>query len=160
MAAFQKPKSNNVSDLASLEHQHDYDEQGASFRQHIHDVFMASFSRNMMEQCGVEVIDMSIEDIRITNQDLANAMARGAVKQTELEMANIDRRVREMQATTQSRANIIEAEGQARAIDIMAKVCRQYLKQIYFICCLFTAIDTIRYALRPRQPGFVRSTLR
>ena len=40
---------------------------------------------------------MSIEDIRITNQELASAMARGAVKQTELEMANIDRKVREMQ---------------------------------------------------------------
>lgn len=65
---------------------------------------------------------MSIEDIRITNAELASAMARGAVKQTELEMANIDRRVREMQATTLSRANCIEAEGQARAIDIMAKV--------------------------------------
>ncbi len=73
-------------------------------------------------QCGVKVWDMSVEDIRITNVELQSAMARGAVKQTELEMANIDRRVREMQATTASRANIIEAEGQARAIDIMAKV--------------------------------------
>jgi len=118
MAAFQKPKTN---DPASAD-DYGYEDQGSSFRQHIHDVFMASFSQNMMEQCGVEVIDMSIEDIRITNAELASAMARGAVKQTELEMANIDRRVREMQATTKSRANIIEAEGEARAIDIMAKV--------------------------------------
>ena len=95
---------------------------------------------------------MSVEDITITNAELASAMARGAVKQTELEMATIDRRVREMQgrsnrlfnllyqhacvklnsgcsslryhvsATTASRASIIEAEGQARAIDIMVSI--------------------------------------
>eukprot|EP00750_Incisomonas_marina_P032287 INCI910.1.p1 GENE.INCI910.1~~INCI910.1.p1 ORF type:complete len:713 (+),score=132.37 INCI910.1:127-2139(+) len=129
MAAFQKPKS-NTGDLSGLEHQHDFEEQGSSFRQHIHDVFMDSFSRNMLDQCGVEVIDMSIEDIRITNAELASAMARGAVKQTELEMANIDRRVREMQATTLSRANCIEAEGQARAIDIMAKAEAARIREV------------------------------
>ena len=135
MAAFQKPKTNPGDDgaaqLSTLEHQHEFDEeQGSSFRQHIHDVFMDSFSKNMSEQCGVLVIDFSIEDIRITNAELASAMARGAVKQTELEMANIDRRVREMQATTQSRANIIEAEGQARAIDIMAKAEAARIREV------------------------------
>lgn len=52
MAAFQKPKS-NAGDLSGLEHQHDFEEeQGSSFRQHIHDVFMDSFSRNMLDQVG------------------------------------------------------------------------------------------------------------
>ena len=55
MSAFQKPKI-NADDLGTLEHQH-VDEQGASFRQHIHDVFMESFSQNMKSKvnnwCGV-----------------------------------------------------------------------------------------------------------
>ena len=55
MAAFQKPKS-NTGDLSGLEHQHDFEEQGSSFRQHIHDVFMDSFSRNMLDQVGIRLL--------------------------------------------------------------------------------------------------------
>ena len=43
-------------------------EAGGSFRQLIHDNFMVSFSKSMSEDCGIHVIDMSIEDVAITNK--------------------------------------------------------------------------------------------
>ena len=43
------------------------DATSTSFKQHVHDVFMLQFTSNM-ESCGIKVIDMSIEDVEITNQ--------------------------------------------------------------------------------------------
>merc|ERR1711981_899428 len=99
----------------------DKDDQGESFKQQIHDGFMGLFKVDMLRDCGVNVIDMSIEDIEITNRDLATAMARGAVKQTELEMALIDRQIQKTEANTDTQAKIIRAEGEKRAVVIKAE---------------------------------------
>merc|ERR1712036_154921 len=92
------------------------DDQGESFKQQIHDGFMGIFKEDMLKDCGVNVIDMSIEDIEITNRDLATAMARGAVKATELEMALMDRMISRTEANTDTQAQIIRAEGMKRAV--------------------------------------------
>ena len=55
-------------------------EDEGSFKQHIHDLFMLKFSLNMNESCGVQIVDMSIEDIIITNDELAKAMSQAAVR--------------------------------------------------------------------------------
>ena len=65
-------------------------DDGQSFRKHIHDNFMVSFSESMVEECGVQIIDMSIEDVVITNKELATAMASAAVANSTLEKTNID----------------------------------------------------------------------
>jgi regulator of protease activity HflC (stomatin/prohibitin superfamily) len=97
--------------------------QGAasSFKQHVHDQFMSKFAASMREECGVRVVDMAIEDIKIINEELAQAMSRGAVTATELDMAKIERDVLTMKAQTEQQAEIIRANGQASAIAIMAE---------------------------------------
>jgi len=97
------------------------DDQGESFKQQIHDGFMGIFKEDMLKDCGVNVIDMSIEDIEITNRNLATAMARGAVKATELEMALMDRMIQKTEADTATEAKIIRAEGEKRAMVIKAE---------------------------------------
>jgi len=82
---------------------------------------MGLFKVDMLRDCGVNVIDMSIEDIEITNRDLATAMARGAVKATELEMAYMDRMIKKTEANTATQAKIIRAEGEKRAVVIQAE---------------------------------------
>ena len=99
----------------------DTDDQGESFKKQIHDGFMGVFKVDMLRDCGVNVIDMSINDIEITNADLASAMARGAVKATELEMALMDRMIQNTEANTATQAKIIRAEGEKRAVVIKAE---------------------------------------
>ena len=62
-----------------------------------------------MESCGIKVIDMSIEDVEITNQMLAKAMARGAVAATDLEKTRLEQV-----------AAITAAEGKSKAMNILA----------------------------------------
>lgn len=95
-------------------------EGGVGFRQVIHDVFMHNFSESMLNTCGIEVIDMSIEDIRITNTELAKAMAQGAVARTSLIKAQIDTEVTRTSARAEQQAEISRAEGKARALQITA----------------------------------------
>ena len=80
----------------------------SSFKQHVHDVFMLQFTSNM-ESCGIRVIDMSIEDVEITNEMLAKAMARGAVAATDLEKTRLEQV-----------AAVTAAEGKSRAMNILA----------------------------------------
>jgi regulator of protease activity HflC (stomatin/prohibitin superfamily) len=84
------------------------EEVGTSFKQHVHDVFMNQFTTNM-ECCGIKVIDMSIEDVEITNEMLAKAMARGAVAATDLEKTRLEQV-----------AAITAAEGKSKAMNILA----------------------------------------
>ena len=84
------------------------DATSTSFKQHVHDVFMLQFTSNM-ESCGIKVIDMSIEDVEITNQMLAKAMARGAVAATDLEKTRLEQV-----------AAITAAEGKSKAMNILA----------------------------------------
>merc|ERR1712187_429378 len=92
-----------------------------SFRQYIHDVFMHSFSASMRDECGVQVIDMSIEDVVIVNQELATAMASAAVANSNLEKATIEAEIVQVKATAESKVTLIDARGKAAAMEITAK---------------------------------------
>eukprot|EP00750_Incisomonas_marina_P015401 INCI18224.1.p1 GENE.INCI18224.1~~INCI18224.1.p1 ORF type:complete len:651 (-),score=115.65 INCI18224.1:371-2323(-) len=92
-----------------------------SFKGIIHDAFMKKFSKEMIELCGVQVIDMSIEDIQIVNTELAHALAQAAVKATELEMAKIDRDVETQRANTAVQSLKIRAEGEGDAKRVQAR---------------------------------------
>merc|ERR1719453_2628251 len=92
----------------------------SSFKQHVHDLFMHAFAREMRDACGVRVIDMSVEDVRLANKDLEAAMSSAAVAATELQRAQIAERIRETEARARQAAEIIEAEGKARATEILA----------------------------------------
>ena len=88
------------------------------FRHAIHDRFMAGFKKQMLESCGVSVIDMSIEDIALTNTDLQRAMARGALARTELDQAQVDVQVQRTKAESRRAAELVVAEGDAQAVRI------------------------------------------
>lgn len=94
--------------------------QQESFKQHIHDLFMDTFHSSMLRDCGILVVDMSIEDIRISNPDLASAMAKGAVAATELDKAQIELQITQTRAEAEQRAEVTRAEGRARAMGILA----------------------------------------
>merc|ERR1719258_273573 len=91
-----------------------------SFKQHVHDLFMQAFAREMSDACGVRVIDMSVEDVRLTNKDLEAAMSSAAVAATEWQRAQIAARIRETEARARQSADVIKAEGRARATEILA----------------------------------------
>ena len=97
-----------------------------SFKQHIHDLFMQKFSHNMMENCGVKIIDMSIEDVVITNAELAKAMSQAAVAHTNLDSARIEVEESKMRAEGKARAMNILAQAEANRIrtldDAMSKI--------------------------------------
>lgn len=105
-------------------------EDNSSFKQHIHDIFMHSFSEDMLERCGVDVIDMSIEDIVITNEDLARAMARGAVAATDLDKARIELEVNQTKARSERAARITRAQGEAEAMSIIAEAEASRIKKL------------------------------
>lgn len=92
-----------------------------SFKQHVHDVFMHSFSEQMLNDCGIHVQEMSIEDVTITNAELAHAMAQGAVARTGLIKAQIDLEITKTQALAEQTAEVLRAQGHAKAIGILAE---------------------------------------
>jgi regulator of protease activity HflC (stomatin/prohibitin superfamily) len=96
-------------------------EERGSFRQKIHDNFMVSFSKNMLDDCGVQVIDMSIEDITILNKDLSTAMSSAAVANTGLERATIEAETMRVQAEASAQVALIDARGKAKAMEVMAR---------------------------------------
>ena len=63
---------------------------------------------------------MSLEDVRITDPTLAEAMARGAVARADLAKASIERQIRLTQSEAEKAAVILEAEGRAQATQIIA----------------------------------------
>ena len=94
----------------------DVDDPEGSFKQHIHDLFMLKFSENMLQQCGVHVVDMSIEDVVITNEELAKAMSQAAVSATKLDAARIEVEEKRMRAQGQARSMQILASAEADRI--------------------------------------------
>ena len=74
----------------------------------------------MRETCGVQVVDMSIEDITITNEALAQAMSQAAVAVTHLDSARIELEVNRTQAESEQIADVTRAEGRARAAPVLA----------------------------------------
>ena len=63
---------------------------------------------------------MSLEDVRITDPTLAEAMARGAVARADLAKASIERQIRLTQSEAEKAAVILEAAGRAQATQIIA----------------------------------------
>merc|ERR1719263_747234 len=102
-------------------------EDEGSFKQHIHDLFMLKFSENMLGECGVMIVDMSIEDVIITNEELAKAMSQAAVSATKLDSARIEVEERRMRAEGKARSMKILAQAEADRIrtldDAMSKIC-------------------------------------
>eukprot|EP00440_Ansanella_granifera_P016362 gb/GFBE01017774.1/.p1 GENE.gb/GFBE01017774.1/~~gb/GFBE01017774.1/.p1 ORF type:complete len:187 (+),score=72.51 gb/GFBE01017774.1/:1-561(+) len=92
-----------------------------SFRQFIHDIFMKSFSESMLKECGVQVIDMSIEDVVIVNAELATAMASAAVANSNLEKATIEAEIVQVTANADAKVALIDAQGKAKAMNVLAK---------------------------------------
>lgn len=92
-----------------------------SFRQYIHDIFMHSFSASMRDECGVQVIDMSIEDVVIVNPELATAMASAAVANTNLEKATIEAEIVQVTANADAKVALIAAQGKGKAMAVTAK---------------------------------------
>ncbi len=66
------------------------------------------------------VVDMSLEDVRITDPTLAEAMARGAVARADLAKASIERQIRLTVSEAEKASVILEAEGKAQATQIIA----------------------------------------
>mmetsp|Transcript_37908 Transcript_37908/g.55878 ORF Transcript_37908/g.55878 Transcript_37908/m.55878 type:complete len:656 (+) Transcript_37908:75-2042(+) len=99
----------------------DAEEQGESFKGLVHDAFMAKFATEMLRDCGVKILDMSIEDIKIVSKELSAALAQAAVKATELEMARIDQDVEVTRAATAMKSLQIRAEGEGVAKTIKAE---------------------------------------
>jgi regulator of protease activity HflC (stomatin/prohibitin superfamily) len=91
-----------------------------SFKQVLHDSFLATFADSMVRDCGIRVVDFSVEDVRFTDPELASALARGAVARTDLIKADIEMQVRRTQALSEQAAEVLRAEGHARAIAILA----------------------------------------
>ena len=82
--------------------------------------FMANFAARMLAECGVAVVDMSLEDVRITDKTLAEAMARGAVARADLAKATVERQIKLTSSEADKASEILRAEGQASATGIIA----------------------------------------
>lgn len=91
-----------------------------SFKQVLHDTFLATFAESMAKDCGIVVVDFSVEDVKFTDPELASALAKGAVARTDLIKAEIDMQVKRTQAAAEQQGEVMRAEGRARAIAIIA----------------------------------------
>jgi len=114
----QVPSSDDTEQAAAGGETHKEDED--SFRQFIHDIFMRSFSESMLKECGVQVIDMSIEDVVIVNAELATAMASAAVANSNLEKATIEAEIVQVTANADAKVALINAQGKAKAMAVTA----------------------------------------
>jgi len=106
------------------------EDEANSFRQYIHDIFMHSFSVSMLNECGIQVIDMSIEDVVIVNTELATAMASAAVANSSLEKSTIEAEIVQVKATAESKVALIEARGKAAAMEITSKADADRIKTV------------------------------
>jgi len=105
-------------------------QEGGGFRSQVHDGFMKSFSKSMLAECGIQVIDMSIEDVEITNKALETAMASAAVANSNLEKVTIEAELVQVKADADSKVALINAHGQAEAMSIMADADAARIKTI------------------------------
>lgn len=105
-------------------------EGGGGFRTAIHDSFMHLFREEMRNECGVEVINMAIEDVKIVDGELAKALASAAVANSALERQTIEAEIVQVKAQADSKVATIEAEGRAAAMHIMARAEADRIKTI------------------------------
>ncbi|KAH8076907.1 hypothetical protein JL720_10205 [Aureococcus anophagefferens] len=95
-------------------------ESGGGFRSAIHDSFMDMFRKEMINDCGIEVINMAIEDVKIVDHELAKALASAAVANSALERQTIEAEIVQVKAQADSKVASIGAEGKAAAMHIIA----------------------------------------
>jgi regulator of protease activity HflC (stomatin/prohibitin superfamily) len=95
--------------------------EDAGFRSAVHDSFMVLFKEEMLRECGVEVINMAVEDARIVDHELAKALAAAAVANSGLEKQNIDAEIVQVKAAADAKVAMIEAEGKASAMKVLAR---------------------------------------
>merc|ERR1719502_2329974 len=117
-------------------------ESGGGFRTAIHDSFMHLFKIEMRNECGVEVINMAIEDVKIVDTELAKALASAAVANSSLERQMIEAEIVQVKAQADSKVATIDAEGKAAAMHIMARAEADRIK---------TISDTLEKACAPVQ---------
>merc|ERR1719502_309913 len=115
---------------------------GDGFRTAIHDSFMHLFRREMRNECGVEVINMAIEDVKIVDTELAKALASAAVANSSLERQMIEAEIVQVKAQADSKVATIDAEGKAAGMHIMARAEADRIK---------TISDTLEKACAPVQ---------
>lgn len=96
-------------------------ESGGGFRSAIHDSFMDMFRKEMINDCGIEVINMAIEDVKIVDHELAKALASAAVANSALERQTIEAEIVQVKAQADSKVASIDAEGKAAAMHIIAR---------------------------------------
>ena len=95
--------------------------EDAGFRSAVHDSFMVLFKEEMLETCGVEVINMAVEDARIVDHELAKGLAAAAVANSALEKQTIEAEIVQVKAAADGKVAIIEAEGKASAMKVLAR---------------------------------------
>ena len=84
----------------------------------------------MSRDCGVNVVDFSVEDVQFTDPELATALARGAVARTDLVKAEIDLQVKRTMALAEQQGEILRAQGKAQAIAILAEAEASRIKKV------------------------------
>ena len=87
----------------------------------VHDTFMVMFKEEMSSSCGIEVINMAVEDARIVDSELAKALASAAVANSGLEKQNIDAEIVQVKAAAEAKVAMIDAEGKAAAMRVLAR---------------------------------------
>merc|ERR1719502_1355730 len=95
--------------------------EDAGFRSAVHDSFMVMFKEEMLETCGVEVINMAVEDARIVDHELAKGLAAAAVANSALEKQNIEAEIVQVKAAADAKVATIEAEGKAAAMKVLSR---------------------------------------
>jgi regulator of protease activity HflC (stomatin/prohibitin superfamily) len=95
--------------------------EDAGFRSAVHDSFMVLFKEEMYETCGVEVINMAVEDARIIDHELAKGLAAAAVANSALEKQNIEAEIVQVKAAADAKVATIEAEGKAAAMKVLSR---------------------------------------
>jgi len=128
-----KSAADAESDKDSFEHvaaPAKQDAEDAGFRSAVHDTFMVLFKEEMISECGVEVLNMAVEDARIIDHELAKALAAAAVANSGLEKQNIDAEIVQVKAAADAKVAMIEAEGKASAMRVMARAEADRIKTV------------------------------
>ena len=106
------------------------DSEDAGFRSAVHDNFMVLFKEEMLDTCGVDVLNMAVEDARIVDQELAKGLAAAAVANSALEKQTIEAEIVQVKAAADAKVATIDAEGKASAMKVMARAEADRIKTV------------------------------
>ena len=104
--------------------------EDAGFRSAVHDNFMVLFKEEMLDTCGVDVLNMAVEDARIVDQELAKGLAAAAVANSALEKQTIEAEIVQVKAAADAKVATIDAEGKASAMKVMARAEADRIKTV------------------------------